>query len=53
MFTLSPLIRSLTSMNFNQYVTLAIGSHNVSYTTTYAEDGTVTCLVDYSSNIEG
>ena len=38
-------------MNFNQYATLTVGTHIITPTTTYAEDGTITVLVDYQTHI--
>jgi len=52
-YSLSPNIRSLNSMNFNNYVSLAVAGHTISYSTSYAEDGTITVTAAYTSDLEG
>ena len=40
-------------MNFNNYVSLNINGNSYSVSASYADDGTLTILADYSQNIEG
>jgi hypothetical protein len=48
-----PNIRSFSSMDFSQYISLTVGNHSLSCSVSYAEDGTLTLTVDFSNSIEG
>jgi hypothetical protein len=52
-FKIDPNVRGLTTMNFSQYVGLVVGQHQVNYSSSYTEDGTLSLLLDYGEVIEG
>ena len=54
----TPNLWVLTEMNFNQYLWMVIKKsttsyNNISMSSSYSDDGTITVLVSYNEHIEG